>query len=304
MKAFSICLAAAVLTVSAAVAQQTLTTSPEAVTFTTQEQVASVQVLKSGRPVEIDRVRGYQFLVGKNTYGHMITVKAENENIRIKPTEQLEVGTYTLAVNTNAGRVLIDVRAPLSGMSDSLQARAERAGVAPETMKQMLGLASANPREAVAFTLPQRYYEGQTLVLTMKEHPDRYYTWAVNGEVVEEGLGKNELVYTFKEPGDYLISYTERENGNIIAAAAGDTIVEPIPAVAIEMPAYSEFVARAPDGYRRYAWRSNGATIGNGREVRYRLNEPGIYEVEVLSEDPMTGRPGQFSRTRYRIVAR
>lgn len=304
MKTSATILAAVVLAASAAIAQQTLTTSPKTVTFTTQEQVASVQVLKNGQPVKIDRVRGYQFLVGKNSYDHMVSVKAENGDIRIKPTYQLEVGTYRLAVNTNAGRVLIDVRAPLSQMSDSLEARAKHAGVSPETMKKMLGLASPNPRDTIKIVLPARYYEGQTLVLTMEENPNRHCTWTVNGDVVEEGLGKNKLVYTFKEPGDYTISYTERENGNIIAAADGDTTVEPMPAVAVEVPAHAEFIARAPDGYRRYAWRSNGTTIGNDREIRYRVGEPGIYEIEVLSEEPLTGPQDQYCRARYRIVAK
>jgi len=295
---------ALLLLCAAAAAQQTLITDPETVTFNTQDQVALVQVLRNGHPVNVTGVRGYQFLVDQNTYEHMIQVAAENGKLRIKPTNQLEVGSYLLVVNTNAGRVAIDVYAPLAEMPDSLEARAARAGVTPEQMKTLLGLSTENPRTAVSLGLPPVYYEGQTLVLSMPPQPGRHYTWGVNGNVVREGVGENELVYTFREPGEYVITYAERDSGNVTASAAGTTLVRPLPAVAVELAPNTDFIARAPDGFRRYGWISNGAAIGSGREIRYRLPGPGVYEIEALAEEPVAGPYDQFSRTRYRVVVK
>lgn len=288
----------------AAAAQPTLMTEPETVTFTTQEQGEVVEVFRNGAPVKITSVSGYQFLVGENTYEHMIRVTVEDGKLRIKPTAQLEVGSYLLRVNTNAGRVAMDVYAPLSEMPDSLEARAERAGVSAEQMKTLLGLATEDPRAAVSLGLPRVYYEGQTLVLSMPPQAGRHYTWGVNGKVVREGVGENELVYTFREPGEYLITYAERDNGKVTASGAGTTVVRPLPVVAVELPANTQFIARAPDGFRRYAWISNGAAIGNGREIRYLLPGPGVYEIEARAEEPVAGPYDQFSRTRYRVVVK
>lgn len=294
----------ALLLLCAAAAAQSLITDPETVTFNTQDQVVLVQVARNGQPVQIASVSGYQLFVGKNTYEYMINVTAENGKLRIKPTDQLEVGSYLLVVNTNAGRVAIDVFAPLAEMPDSLEARAARAGVTPEQMKTQLGLCSAATGRLVSLGLPPVYYEGQTLVLTIPPQGERHCTWAVNGKVVLEGVGKNGLVYTFRDPGEYLITYAERDNGAVTASAEGSTLVKPQPAVAVELPANTEFIARAPDGFRRYAWISNGADIGNGREIRYRLPGPGVYEIQALAEEPVAGPPDQFSRTRYRVVVK
>ncbi|MCX5771049.1 MAG: hypothetical protein NTZ09_12370 [Candidatus Hydrogenedentes bacterium] len=295
---------ALLLLCAAAAAQQSLITDPETVTFNTQDQTTLVQVLRNGLPVNITSVSGHQFLVGRNTYEYMIKVTAEDGKLQIKPTNLLEVGSYLLIVNTNAGRVAMDVFAPLAEMPDSLEARAARAGVSPEQMKTLLGLSTGDPRSAVSLGLPPVYYEGQTLVLTMPPEPGRNYTWAVNGKVVREGVGENEFVYTFREPGEYLVTYAERDNGKVTASAAGTTVVRPVPAVVVELPPNTEFIARAPDGFRRYAWISNGQAIGAGREINYLPTGPGVYEIEVRAEDPVAGPYDQFLRTRYHVVVK
>ncbi len=140
----------ALLILSAVAAAQPLTTNPEIVTFNTLDQVALVQVLRNGQPVNITSVSGHQFNVETHTYEYMVTVKAEGGKLRIKPTNQLEVGTYQLTVTTNAGKVSMPVHAPLAEMPESLEARAKKAGVTTEQMKTMLGLATLNPRTKVS----------------------------------------------------------------------------------------------------------------------------------------------------------
>lgn len=285
----------------AAAAQQTLTTNPESVAFNTQDQAVLVEALRDGQPVRIDLVRGYQFLVGTNTYEYMISVAAEDGKLRIKPTDQLEVGSYLFTADTNAGKIAMNVYAPLAKMPDSLEARAALAGVTTEEMKALLGLSTANPREVVELGLPPLYYEGQTLTLPMAPHPGRHYTWTVNGKVAREGADGHDLAYTFREPGEYVVTYVEREGGTVVASAVASTRVIPLPPLAVDVKPGSDVVLQAPDGYRRYAWTSNGKTIGAGRELRYRFSDPGLYDIEVRGEDPVAGPADQFSRTRYRV---
>ena len=299
-----VCVVALTAMVFSAAAQQTLTTDREAVTFNHHEQTASVQVLRAGRPVQINRVTGYRFLVGDHNYSHMISVRPEDGRLRVTPTYQLEVGTYLLSVDTNAGRINLTVNAPLAQLEDSLEARAARAGVSKHEMMQMLGLSTPDPRERMRLSLPATYYEGQTLVVDMPARPGRHYTWLVNDQVVKEGHGKSELEYTFRQPGDYVVELIERENGIVIASAGDVTRVLSLPTRTVEVRAGTEFVATAPEGYRRYAWVSNGRDIGNGRQMRYYVPAPGEYDLEVISEDPVSGPRDQFSRARYHIVAR
>jgi hypothetical protein len=275
-----------------------LTAEPGSVLFESLEETATVSVMDNGSPVAIESVKGHELYVGENTYGYMIDVSAESGKLRIRP-KILEAGSYLLVVNTNLGEVRVNVYAPLSALPNTYEEQAAMLNIPVEELKQRLGVTQTLARSAFNIDLPPVYYVGQTLRITL-EPSQNTRTWSINGAVVTEGVNANQFDYTFKEPGDYLLTYVESRDGAVVASDTAVTRVMAMPPVVTEVKPNTEVILNGPQGYTAYTWTAGGPLIGQDRVLRYKAVAPGEYTLTCRAEGSAKGGD-TFEEVRYVI---
>lgn len=296
------------VTLSTTLCWGAVTADPVQVTFTSPQQSATVKLMRDGMPIPAKDVRGWKFLASGHDYKEMIVIEKMDGAVKIAPSNALEVGSYDLAIDTAGGTVFVQVFAPLSDLHDVVQRQKALTGEAEEKIKEKMGLAIGTGRETISIELPPVYYEGQTLELSMERHPGRTYTWFVNGELVDEGPGKNAIAYTFKSSGEYVLNYveTEKRGGQTVtvARAEASTRVAAVPAVPTEarVGAQTEFLA--PGGYRKHVWTVDGKEVSVEPSLKYTFKAPGAYAVECLASSPDSGPAQGFQRVRYEVTVK
>jgi len=263
-----------------------VTATPSTVTFTNQDQSAEVVLSHNGQSVGAGTIGSVQFLATGSNYAHMIAVTATPTGLRIAPTERLEVGSYDLIVETSHGPVQVMVYAPLSDLRSILDEADGPGGVRRQALREELGFSARTSRAAVDIQLPPVYTVGQTLSLEMEHHPAREYVWAINGEVLQRGLGESSFQYTFTETGDYILSYAEREGGATVAQAEAATRVGEPPSHwhPVTLGITTEFTA--PEGYTEYRWYVDGELMGNSRSFSTRFERVGEHIVTLNATRP------------------
>ena len=275
-----------------------VTATPSTVTFTNQEQSAEVSLSHNGQSVGAGTIGGVQFMATGSNYSHMIAVTAIPAGLRIAPTEFLEVGSYDLAVETSHGTVQVLVYAPLSDLRSILDEADGPGGARRQALREELGFSAETRRATVDIQLPPVYSVGQTLSLEMEHNPAREYIWAINGEIVQRGLGESSFKHTFTQTGDYILSYAEREDGATVARAEAVTRVGEPPALWHPVPRGTAPDFVAPEGYTEYRWYVDGELQGNSRSFSRNFEQPGQHIVTlnaVMPDSPSYMR-------RYRIV--
>jgi len=278
-----------------------LLAEPSIVTFTSQDQTVAVTLTCDGTPLPADSIRGTRLLVGQHDYDEMIRVVKADGSLTITPTRFLEVGTYELEIGAAAGRTIVKVYAPLSDLPDTLQERADAAGVSLEELRRLLGLSTELPGKTVRIKLPPVYYEGQVMTLRMPPSADRHFMWAVNGEVVTEGKGRNEFAYVFPKPGNYVLTYSEKAGGATVASAVASTTVTTMPPLAWEVPVNVEVSVDGPEGFTEYLWHVDGELVATGRSFKHTFSKTGQANLECLASEPKAGPPGHFIRVVYGV---
>lgn len=283
-----------------------VTADPAKATFTSPQQSAIITLTTNGLPVPATDIRTWQFLVSGHDYKHMLIVEKMDGAIKIAPSQTLEVGSYDLNIETAQGAVIVQVFAPLSDLPDIVEKTAALTGLSEKKIKEKLGLTTAAGREEVTIDLPPVYYEGQTLNLTMPVEPGRTSAWFMNGDIVTEGPGQNSLSYTFKESGDYVLTYIETENvdGKTIVAvrAKAYTRVVPVPGVPHEHAVNTEITFAPPPGYQQHVWSIDGLEVSKQPVLKQTFQEPGVYSVECLAFSPNEGPEQGFLRIRYNTI--
>lgn len=278
-----------------------VTADPSAVVFQNLSQSATVAVKDGDAVVPITSVRGHELYVHEHTYGYMIDVAVADGSLRITPKE-LEVGSYVLVVNTNAGEVRVNVYAPLSDLPNTYEEQAAMLGIGVDELKMRLGVTGTLSREDIAIDLPPVYYVGQTIRVNVapRQHT---MTWGINGQVVTEGVNANTFEYTFTEPGDYLLTYVESRDGGVIASDTAVTRVLATPPVTMTVSPVTEVNLTGPDGYATYTWTHDGTVVGRERFLRFKPPAAGEYRIACKAEGPAGGGTS-FHETRYLIQAR
>lgn len=275
-----------------------LSADPPSVVFETLDETAAVTVMDGGTPVPITSVKGHELYVAEHTYGYMINVAAADGKLKITPAV-LEAGSYLLVVNTNAGEVRVNVYAPLSALPNTYEQQAAMLGISVEELKTQLGLTGTLSQERINIELPPVYYVGQSLKVSL-EPSQNTMTWGINGKVVLEGPNAHDFTYTFKEPGDYLLTYVESRDGAVVASDTAATRVLPMPAVVTEVARNTEVRLSGPSGYSTYTWTHNGSPIGQSQALSYRVAGPGEHVIVCKAEGP-AGGGDTFEETRYVI---
>jgi hypothetical protein len=278
--------------------------SPATVTFDAYDQSASVALTSNGQPVPASDIEGWKVLASGHDYAFMLDVKKADGTLAVRPSKLLEVGSYDLVVNTKDGPVTITVYAPLRSLPDALAKRAEALGVSTEELKTQLGLTTTLPHPETEFMLPPVYYEGQTLTMTMPSGAQHDCVWTVNGAVVKEGAGADTIEYTFPRPGVYVVTYAEKDNGNVVFSAKADTSAVPLPALPCEIKAGTELTLNGPEGYRTYQWKLDGAEVDSTAKYTHKYTLPGHYVAECLATGPLTGPMDGFLHYRFDVTVK
>lgn len=144
--------------------------------------------------------------------------------------------------------------------------------------------------------------------MAAKPGPGHTCTWFMNGDLVTEGPEQNALTYTFKEPGEYVLTYieTEKENGKMatVARARAHTRVVPVPGVPTEAVANAEMEFVPPPGYKKHIWRIDGKEISTEPVLKHAFQAPGTHTVECLASAPNEGPAQGFLRIRYNTTVK
>lgn len=229
-------LAAAVLWSAGAWAA--VTAEPAAVTFNAPDQSATVQLRQEGKPVAAAEVQGYDLLVGDHTYEYMISLTKQEGSVLLKPTDQMEVGSYQLVIRTAHGPVTVAVYSPLAEVSSILDEQALALGIPVAELKARLGLAvPVRGGEKVTFALAPVYYVGDKLKIATPCPADRTYEWLLNGKVVATGTGTAAapMEYTFTATGLHVLEYNEKLNNRVVASGRETAnVVAAAPAMKLE----------------------------------------------------------------------
>jgi hypothetical protein len=280
--------------------------SPDRVVFHGYGASCQIRLSSGGRDLAPAEIKGWRLLASGHDYIRMLRVEKVAGGLRIAPSPLMEVGTYELEIRTAQGVALVDVAAPLDEQPDIVNQAAKSQGISEEEARRLLGLTRPIGREAVELAMPPRYYEGQTLQLSMPHLPGRRYAWFINGELYREGEDEFNLVYVFPKPGRYVVDYVETAlvDGARVGVARGSATTEvaaldPVPFSA-KVNTVTSF--RAPSGYRSYVWRVEGAEVSREATLQHRFKTPGTYTVECLATSPLEGHQQGFLRQTYAVT--
>jgi plastocyanin len=276
-------LAAAVLWCAGAATA--LTADPASVTFHAQDDTVTITVSDGGQALAGDAVTSWKLMASGHDYNHMLNVSKTAAGLEVSPTEDLEMGTYDLVINTASGTVRVDVRAPLTELTGIVEEKAAAWGVSEREAKDRLGLLQTAQTAAIDINLPATYYVGQTLEAAVDPSDEVGLRWLVNGAVMDEGPGAESFTHTFEKPGNYVVTVQAMRGDEVVGSDSAWTTVAPRPAVLWTVDAGRQFTLDAPAGYDSYTWTVGGEYVGSGPQLTYRFETPGTYEVECKARN-------------------
>lgn len=283
-----------------------VTADPATATFTSPQQSVIINLTNDGVPIPKKDISGWQLFASGHDYQHMLTVETMDGALKIAPSKTLEVGSYDLNIETTEGSVIVHVFAPLSDLPDIVTKTAALTGLSEQKIQEKLGLTTELGHDQIQLELPPVYYEGQTLELSMPPRPGREAFWFVNGDPVNGGTGRNNLVYTFREPGEYVVTYIETETmdgkTSSVARSRAYTRAVSMPGIQTEVTVNTEIEFLPPAGYRNHVWRIDGQEVSVQPVLKYSFKDPGVHTVECLASSPGEGPAQGFSRIRYNTI--
>ena len=220
---------AMVILAMGAAALAEVTADPASIIFKSVKDRFSIKLTANGKPLPAGNIRGWRFVAADHGYKHMIRCEKKDGSLDVTASPTMEVGTYDFIIDTKAGGAKVNVTVTFAEEKDIVQQEAAKKGESIEQAKIALGLAKEGQRGTVTITLPNEYFVGQTMTLTMPVIENHSYTWAINGVAIESGVGKNTFSYTFAKEGDYTLQYTEKVGNATVAKAEAKTKVVPAP---------------------------------------------------------------------------
>jgi hypothetical protein len=259
--------------------------SPEKVTIATPSDTITIAVTHNGAPVPAGDIASVKLYVDQHDYDHMITVEKSDGQVIIRPTLDLELGHYDLAIKTRQGEVRVPVTA-LQGVADEgLEGRAKRQGVTVEEIKAQLGISQAMGQDRITLGFAETCNVGTTVTCDMNVPEGRTAEWTVNGEKVDAPGGK--LTYTYEEPGTYDFAYVEKAGGRALAIGLVTVRATERPGQPVEVKVGVEQTLPGPEGYGRYAWKLDGAEAGTSSSWKGSFESPGTHVVTVRADTPV-----------------
>lgn len=269
---------------------------PAAVEITSLKNVAVVPV---EQPV---KVRGWQLYVDKNTYEYMVKVTAEADGLHISPTDQAEVGTYDLVVDTDRGPIRIALNLSLREEEGLLERNTTELGNKDAAM-HATGLTTVVPHETVTYTLgvqPQ-YKPGDTMVVSAPEDgKTEVYRWVVNNDTIVE---QQRLEYAFPKEGEYVVRLERRDpSGGWVKVSETNTLVTSSAAVTMEAKVGQRINFTGPAGFSAYEWSHGGTVISRALEATIKFDTPGVYNVYCRAQQPVSQPGTDYVMVRYEVT--
>ena len=277
-----------------------LVATPGVVVFQSTQETTDVTLTADGEALPADAIEGWKLVASGHDYNHMLSFKPTDGKVTISPTDDAEIGSYELEIDTTKGDATVYVYTPFGKMS-TLKEEAERAGIPVAELKKRKGLAEELPYAVVDLNIPPLYYEGQTLRLTVPRVEDNTCRWLINGILVKEGPGEASLEFTFPKPGVYVVDYIEQKDGATVASAHEHTTAVALPPILVEVQAGEELALQAPHDYQSYAWSVDGAPVPDDKVFRHTFEEAGAHVVECLATEPIIGDPDGFLHWTYQV---
>lgn len=279
-----------------------LSASPDRIVFESRSDAKTVTLEHEGKPLPASAINDWRLLVDQHDYNHMLTVEPADGAIAVSPTDQVEIGSYSLVVSTDFGDVAIAVFTPLSSVPESLENRAKAMEITVEELKSHLGISQEIGRERIELQLPPVYYVGQKLHTAIERAPGRTAAWTINGDPVLSSHDDGRFEYLFTEPGVYVVGYTEYEDGTEIASGYDVTSVigEPPVKWTVITGARAEF--SGPAGFNQYKWILDGMESGNDATFSHVFSNAGTHELIVRGATVEEDGTERFRQVTYLIT--
>lgn len=276
--------------------------SPDRIVIASRSQPEQLRITDQGRPVSRSAIGSVQFMVDGHSYGHMIDVERIDGGLIVRPTEDLEIGTYDLQITVGKVREHVEVVATLTNDPDSIEQRAAAEGITPEQLRQRLGLYRTG-RHSLRIDVADAYTIGRRIRFDMPAPDHVRYEWHVNGEAVDSGYGPHVFEYTFRRPGEYRFEYFESGPDGSRARAAATTRAREPAAQVVEAAPDQPVRLLGPAGFSEYMWLINGEIVSGERDLERAFEAPGSYRVECVA----TGAAAEhiaFQKAVYEVVVR
>lgn len=220
---------AMVILAMGAAALAEVTADPLTILFKSSKDCFVIKLTTNGKPVPAGDIRGWRFVAADHDYKHMIRCTKKDGILEVSASPTMEVGTYDFLIDTKAGAAKVNATVSFADEKDIIQQESEKNRQSVEQAKIALGVAKEGQRGTVAIELPKEYFVGQTLTLTVPAIENHSYMWSMNGNVIESGIGKNSVTYTFKKEGDYTLQFSEKAGDATVAKAEAKTRVVSAP---------------------------------------------------------------------------
>jgi len=276
---------------------------PAVIVFQTKDEAHEVAISHEDTPLRADQIFDHELYVNAHTYAEFLSVTPREGGVTVRPTARLEIGSYTLDIDTRYGVARIQVYSPLTLMPDSLESRAAQQGISVDELKERMGLTQQVARGAISLNVPPVYYQGQILNIPLNQEPGRMYQWSVNGEPVGPRKPEASFSKILEDTGSLLIELSETNAEGVVTASASALVevVQPPPMLVETIPNRSFMLRAAPD-YRHHTWTLDGQPAGTGETWTHTFRSTGTFEVVCISRQPLSGVLGQFYPQRYTIT--
>lgn len=277
--------------------------SPGTLVIHSREQAEMLTITDGGNPVPKTSIGTVRFLVDDHEYGHMIEVERMDGGLVVRPTPELEIGTYELQITVGNERVRCNVVANLGDDPDSIENRAGAAGLTADQYRRELGLYKTG-RHTLQLDLPEWYYVGRQVRFEIPAPQTARFEWRVNGEVVETGYGPHTFEYTLRRAGGYRFEYLEGDSGGWSVYANADTQArEPEPRVVVLEKDQAVHLL-GPAGFNDYIWLVDGEAVSTSPDLTRTFETPGIYRAECIASGGSPTDDVAFQKAIYEIRVR
>lgn len=305
---FVLCVAVACVAGGARAQGVPLTASPDTVSFSNMEDVATVRLMYGDAPLASEAVRSARIMIDNRDYSGQFVITRSTSGpaiVTIRPNpETAQVGSFSLRIGTASGEVKVPVLTPFDALPGMLENQAKAQGMTVEQLKAKLGMTRAFDRNTLSVGLPESFIEGYAFNVTLPNGNDHEYVWTVDGAVVLQGAGKSALSHVFDKPGDHVISVEEKKGQGIVASWEGVLKVVAQTPMKWTVPAKTAVTVPGPEGFGKYTWQVDGKDVSTARELTYTFASKGKATITCVATEPERGNPAEFRKFTWETVVK
>ncbi len=276
---------------------------PQAATLSSYASKATFTVLLNNRPVPTSEVSRVFIGIEDKNYGRMVHVAKPKDQpgvVELRPNpEHAEVGSYDLRISVSGKEAVATIFMPLDDLPGMLENQAARLGKSVQQLRKERSLVTYSPHEQLSVELPDTVPEGTLFTIELGQDEKRRYIWRVNGEVVQDGMGKGVLRIAVTEPDLYTISAVEKEDGVQRAQWEGSFRGVAMAPIEWTVPARAPLSLAGPEDYGHYEWRIDGKLTGRERLFEHTFEAPGDYAIECKAISPVNDPNRAFYRVTW-----